>query len=299
MVQNMRHSEDIKHRLETDGIIAVADTDPAMNAALYRAVARGELVSVLPGILARLDSADHARIRMLALHRRDPNVVFTGLTAAALLWNPDALPSVVEASSALRVRSPGFLLSTWRPDPDWISDVGAFRCTNPELTAIDLIPRRGGEFVDFVIRRSGPAGQEALNRMWAALRAHPQRPGNVERARLLEDSRGLPWSEVERLAHRQLRELGIVGWVANGSVPTRDAVYAVDLLFAKHNLIVEIDGFEFHSSRTTFERDRSRQNALVEAGWRVLRFTWAMVDSGEWIPVLQRCLGESASPTAC
>lgn len=45
--------------------------------------------------------------------------------------------------------------------------------------------------------------------------------------------------------------------------------------FDDARLIVEIDGFAFHSAGADFQRDRTRQNALVAAGWTVLRFTWA------------------------
>jgi very-short-patch-repair endonuclease len=38
---------------------------------------------------------------------------------------------------------------------------------------------------------------------------------------------------------------------------------------------VEIDGFAFHHAPDRFQRDRTRQNALVGLGWTVLRFTWA------------------------
>ena len=37
---------------------------------------------------------------------------------------------------------------------------------------------------------------------------------------------------------------------------------------------MEIDGWSAHSDRESFERDRRRQNALVNAGYVVLRFTW-------------------------
>ena len=43
-------------------------------------------------------------------------------------------------------------------------------------------------------------------------------------------------------------------------------------------LAVEIDGRAFHVGPAEFERDRWRQNDLVNAGWRVLRFTARMVD---------------------
>jgi very-short-patch-repair endonuclease len=39
--------------------------------------------------------------------------------------------------------------------------------------------------------------------------------------------------------------------------------------------VIEIDGWAFHSDQERFQRDRSRQNRLVAAGWTVLRFTWS------------------------
>ena len=49
----------------------------------------------------------------------------------------------------------------------------------------------------------------------------------------------------------------------------------VDFAWVDLRLVVEIDGFQYHSDRAAFERDRRRQNALVNARWRVLRFTAA------------------------
>lgn len=40
---------------------------------------------------------------------------------------------------------------------------------------------------------------------------------------------------------------------------------------------MEIDGREHHSSKVAFEHDRWRQNEVILAGWRVLRFTWDMI----------------------
>jgi very-short-patch-repair endonuclease len=51
-------------------------------------------------------------------------------------------------------------------------------------------------------------------------------------------------------------------------------VIVPDLLFVASKLIVEVDGYAFHSSRSAFEVDRTRQNLLVAAGYRVLRITW-------------------------
>jgi very-short-patch-repair endonuclease len=53
----------------------------------------------------------------------------------------------------------------------------------------------------------------------------------------------------------------------------RVAGYEVDALFEPHNLIVELDGYEFHRTRDSFERDRERDTALLAAGYTTVRIT--------------------------
>jgi len=47
-----------------------------------------------------------------------------------------------------------------------------------------------------------------------------------------------------------------------------------DIVFDILKLVVEVDGWAFHTTPERFQRDRGRQNRLVAAGWTVLRFTW-------------------------
>ena len=53
--------------------------------------------------------------------------------------------------------------------------------------------------------------------------------------------------------------------------------YRLDYAWPAARLVVEVDGYSDHSSLDVFRYDRERQNALVLAGWTVLRFTWADV----------------------
>jgi very-short-patch-repair endonuclease len=53
--------------------------------------------------------------------------------------------------------------------------------------------------------------------------------------------------------------------------------YEVDFLWREQRLIVEVDGFAFHSTRAAFERDRRRDALLQDAGFRVLRVTWGQI----------------------
>ena len=50
--------------------------------------------------------------------------------------------------------------------------------------------------------------------------------------------------------------------------------HEVDFLWREHGLVVEVDGFQFHSTREAFERDRRRDAELQSLGLRVLRVTW-------------------------
>ena len=52
----------------------------------------------------------------------------------------------------------------------------------------------------------------------------------------------------------------------------------IDVAFPDIRLAIEVDGFAYHSGDERFQRDRSRQNLLIAAGWRVLRFTWADIE---------------------
>ncbi len=261
---------------------------PHLRPAVFRLARLGRIVRVLPGIYATADTAGQPRTRMAALVLKDPDVVFTGMSAAGLLWDAALLPDTVEAAGRLRCSAPGFTVRPRRIKDDWIAEVdGGVRVTNPALTAIDLIPTEGGRFIDHLFREAPRRGADVLDLLWAALHAHPRRSGNQARIELLRQSRALPWSEAERLAHEQLRTAGITGWLTNHPISMTGATHRGDLVFPALRLVVELDGFEFHSSRAAFEKDRAIQNALVLAGWHVLRFTWPVIENGSWLADLR------------
>jgi putative AbiEi antitoxin of type IV toxin-antitoxin system/uncharacterized protein DUF559/transcriptional regulator with AbiEi antitoxin domain of type IV toxin-antitoxin system len=53
----------------------------------------------------------------------------------------------------------------------------------------------------------------------------------------------------------------------------RVAGLEVDFLFPTRRLVVELDGYRYHRTRSAFERDRERDAILAAAGLRTLRFT--------------------------
>jgi very-short-patch-repair endonuclease len=55
--------------------------------------------------------------------------------------------------------------------------------------------------------------------------------------------------------------------------------YRVDFADAPRRLAVELDGYEFHSSKEAFTNDRRRHRHLELAGWRVIRFSGAEINA--------------------
>ena len=51
-------------------------------------------------------------------------------------------------------------------------------------------------------------------------------------------------------------------------------VARVDFCFPEGKLIIEADGFRWHSGRRAWQRDRTRRNQLTAMGWRVIQATW-------------------------
>jgi very-short-patch-repair endonuclease len=82
-------------------------------------------------------------------------------------------------------------------------------------------------------------------------------------------------SELEVLFQVLMRQHRITGWRPNAPVRSGGLTVAVaDVFFEAAMLAVEIDGWVAHSSKEAFQKDRTRGNALVQAGCRVLHFTY-------------------------
>jgi very-short-patch-repair endonuclease len=80
-------------------------------------------------------------------------------------------------------------------------------------------------------------------------------------------------SELERLFLDLVREAGLPAPQTNVLVHG----YLVDACWPEAGLVVELDGYEFHSDRTTFERDREKATLLKLAGLTFVAFTHRQV----------------------
>ncbi len=146
------------------------------------------------------------------------------------------------------------------------------------------ITTRARTILDCAAFRSVPDSvalvDRALSQHWLTLNQLERRlerpvAGNRSLRRILRTQLAGAEAESERRLHRVLRQAGIGGWTANYCVVARGRTVArIDVAFVAARLAIEVDGLAYHSDVSRFQRDRTRQNDLVQLGWTVLRFTW-------------------------
>ncbi len=97
-----------------------------------------------------------------------------------------------------------------------------------------------------------------------------------------------------------LIQAGITGFVPQ--VTVRHAgffVGRVDLGDLRRRIVIECDGFDYHSDRAAFGRDLVRFTMLVAGGWHPLRFTWEQVMFREaWVLARVQDVVAQAEPGA-
>ncbi len=264
---------DLDALLEAHGGLLLARVHRRRRSSLSRWCKAGRLVRLLPGVYAHPGAADDLGTRLRAVLARIPDAVIAGDAAARLTaWPQERVGEIDVITPGRRVSRPGYRMVRRRVPATEVRWRGKLSTLSPELVAVDAASRDSGDRIDDLLRSRYP-----LDRIEVALSACPGRPGNQERRKVVRRSRSEPWSQAERRFHDMLDRHGVKGWVANAAVRVGEASYVPDVRFRAAPVACEVDGYEHHSSREAFTRDRQRQNALVLAGWTVLRFTWDML----------------------
>jgi len=129
------------------------------------------------------------------------------------------------------------------------------------------------------------AGKRGSRNLRSALKRITEEPVGRKRSRLEE--RFAPFLRRYRLPLPRFND-----WVLLDNKP-----YRVDCHWPNTRLIVELDGWEGHSSRSAFQDDRARDRALKVAGYSVVHLTWAQLDSepAQIATDLRKILGRAAS----
>jgi very-short-patch-repair endonuclease len=87
---------------------------------------------------------------------------------------------------------------------------------------------------------------------------------------LAETRTGITRSEIEDTWKQMAKDYNLPRFLTNVPLP---GGYVADVLFPEHGLIVELDSWEFHSDRISFESNRDRDADNLAHGLPTIRVT--------------------------
>jgi very-short-patch-repair endonuclease len=156
-----------------------------------------------------------------------------------------------------------------------VRNLGGIRVTAPARTLLDLAAVVSPRELERALAEAYARRLVRRNEVAALLARLGRRPGVAVLRSLLETdaSPSLTRSEAEERLLALVATAELPGPESN----IRIGRHEVDFVWRDQALIVEVDGFRFHSSRTAFERDRRRDAELAGHGFRVLRITWRQI----------------------
>jgi very-short-patch-repair endonuclease len=193
--------------------------------------------------------------------------------SAATLWGIDRQwrqPLEVTARSARRRPNLCIHRSRTLTDLD-ITEHFGIPVTTPARTLLDNTPRLSDAALSRAVNDLRLAGYLKLGDLAELLARHPP-TGAAKRLRehTAYPERAPTRSEFEDAFLLFAKRYDLPDPHVNVPVVGHDA----DIFFPDHRVVVELDGWEFHSGRGQFESDRDRDASRLAAGIMTVRLTW-------------------------
>jgi hypothetical protein len=165
----------------------------------------------------------------------------------------------------------------------WITQIDGVPVTTPARTLVDLGAVLPLGSVSLALDRAIGRQLVSLTEVRAALDAVARqgRAGAGIIRPLLEERRGATTVSVLQARMATLvRRYGLAEPVPEYTVLDEHGQFVgrVDFAYPEVAYVIEVDGYEAHSSPRAFAHDRARQNDLVDLGWTLHRFTWNGVE---------------------
>jgi len=142
--------------------------------------------------------------------------------------------------------------------------------TSPARTLLDLATQVPQKELDRAVNQARVhhlTSEPSLNEQFSR---YPHHRGITALKKALKHTPAFTRSEGERRFLALVSKARLPLPISN----TRVEGYEADHHWPDHKLIVEVDGYDVHSTRASFESDRRRDSELQSKGYRVLRVTW-------------------------
>jgi predicted transcriptional regulator of viral defense system/very-short-patch-repair endonuclease len=245
-------------------------------AAVGRHVKAGRLRPLHAGVYLVGPIESERAVEMAAVLAGGPSATLSHTSAVRLyqLLRLEPLrPVHVSVSGSGRGRRHGIVFHRvdHLADDEWMV-VDGIRVTSPGRTLVDAAGMLGSHEVELAVAAAERERLITGAELSALLERYPRRPGMAVLRAVLREQAGPHFtrSEAERRCRELLRTAGLPAPHANVAI----GPYELDLFWPEENVAIEIDGWQFHSSRPRFEGDRRKDNWLRARGIEVIRLTW-------------------------
>jgi very-short-patch-repair endonuclease/predicted transcriptional regulator of viral defense system len=218
---------------------------------------------------------------MAAVLYCEPGAVLSHQSAAAL-WGIRPYRGLVEVTVPRKSRSSGSIRRHFSVLPaDEVTVHDGIPVTTVPRSLFDLAATEPSQAVESALRESEYLRLHDELSLPHLLERYPRRRGAVAVRSCLARRRESPGRIRRGLEER------FTGFVDRHRLPrprfntlveAGAKTYEVDCLWAEQKLIVELDGWDGHSTPTAFRADRARDRRLRVAGYSVTRIAWAQLD---------------------
>ena len=247
---------------------------------------------VLPEVYLTTPDEIDSHVRGHAALLRWPDALLSHTTAARYLGWPvlDELPAwprwlvheswpsdpEVHVTCERRLRSPeGFVCHQASPGPAvYVREV---RITEHVRTLLDVASSAPLPIALPIIDAAAHMEPRLLDQLALEADRRGGQRGIARAQRAIHLASSLAESPLETLLRLLIALAGLPAHEVQLPVRAGGKTYFADLGYREQRLVLEADGRDHHSERRKVAADMVRHNAMVGAGWRVLRFTWAQV----------------------
>ncbi|MFN2588276.1 MAG: type IV toxin-antitoxin system AbiEi family antitoxin domain-containing protein [Actinomycetota bacterium] len=247
---------------------------------LHRRVRQGRFVRIHPGVYCVAGAPHTFEQRCFAAAAWGGADAVVSHATAAHLWRlVDTTPPACDVSCRRkRTRPPDGVRAHFATDlrP---RDRGKLRnvpVTSPARTLIDVagaLPESQVEKALHVAIHTGCVNAALLRERVARARRGSHGPALLRRLLRERGSFAHVQSPLERSVAAALTGGDLPPFSREYPVYAGGQVFYLDFAWPHFGVGVEADGRRWHSDPRAFESDRTRQNALAAAGWRILRVT--------------------------
>ena len=248
--------------------------------AITRLLSSGKWIRMMPRVyrVAAAPTSWHQSVLAACLSGGDGTVASHG-TAGAVHRLDGSAPGRVEVWSPRRLRSDGIVCHCATLSGADMTRVSGIPATSVERTLLDLATRVSPEGLEVALDSALRERKTSVARLkWRLQQAPMHGTKGLGTLRSLVDARGTRSTQTESAL-----EVRLVQILRRSGLPLPQKQYRVlegsrvigrfDFAYPEAKVVIEVDGYRWHSGNQAWQRDRRRNNDLNRLGWTILRFT--------------------------